>query len=327
MWGGGIYSENLNKAIAKFVPLNTDAALIRKLRKDITLCYLKYGATPDEYFLLGFKEMNSSQRSSFITDKIKDVTCMSTTSLDKFNDELTHKYHFYQRNKFFFKRKVWLISSSTTIDEFTEILKKYGRLFLKPLGGSYGNGAHIVEWSDEYDAITEFATDSKSGEWIAEELIEQSEEMAKWNPTSVNTVRIPSIMVHGKSNILGPFFRTGRNGSVIDNAGGGGILAAIDETTGIIISDGFSEEGIYYQIHPESGLKYKGWQVPKWEELKQLTQKVHSNMPDHKYIAFDFALTDNGWVLIEGNWGQFLWQYAMGKGLKSQFLQLMRAPN
>ena len=28
-------------------------------------------------------------------------------------------------------------------------------------------------------------------------------------------------------------------------------------------------------------------------------------MSDHIYVGWDFALTDNGWVLIEGNWGQF----------------------
>lgn len=46
-------------------------------------------------------------------------------------------------------------------------------------------------------------------------------------------------------------------------------------------------------------------------------------MKGHKYIAWDFAYTPNGWVLIEGNWGQFLSQFATGKGLRKQFEKLI----
>ena len=46
-------------------------------------------------------------------------------------------------------------------------------------------------------------------------------------------------------------------------------------------------------------------------------------MPNHKYIAYDFAHTDNGWVMLEGNFGQFIGQFATKKGLKSKFRSLM----
>jgi hypothetical protein len=46
-------------------------------------------------------------------------------------------------------------------------------------------------------------------------------------------------------------------------------------------------------------------------------------MPHHRYIGWDFALTDDGWVLIEGNWGQFLSQYVDKIGLKSKFMDCM----
>lgn len=50
-------------------------------------------------------------------------------------------------------------------------------------------------------------------------------------------------------------------------------------------------------------------------------------MKGHKYIAWDFAYTPNGWVLIEGNWGQFLSQFATGKGLRKRFEKLMNNQN
>ena len=114
--------------------------------------------------------------------------------------------------------------------------------------------------------------------------------------------------------ILAPFIRTGRKGAIVDNAGGGGIFAAVDELSGQVISDDMDEQGNKYQKHPESNMLYKGFQIPEWESLIDLATKAHLKMDKHRYIAYDFAHTDNGWGMIEGNWGQFLTQFALNKG-------------
>lgn len=69
--------------------------------------------------------------------------------------------------------------------------------------------------------------------------------------------------------------------------------------------------------------KFVDFQIPEWHELLQIAEKAHSKMKGHKYIAWEFAYTPNGWVLIEGNWGQFLSQFATGKGLRKRFEKLM----
>ena len=45
-------------------------------------------------------------------------------------------------------------------------------------------------------------------------------------------------------------------------------------------------------------------------------------MPNYPYIGWDFALTQNGWVLIEGNWGQFLSEFSDREGIKESFDKL-----
>ena len=68
---------------------------------------------------------------------------------------------------------------------------------------------------------------------------------------------------------------------------------------------------------------YKGWRIPRWNELIETAENLFREcLPENKYIGFDFALTDNGWVLIEGNWGQFVGQYN-GMGVKDLFLTYM----
>lgn len=323
MWGGGIFADNVETAIDKFAPQSrADEAILNKLRRDISLCYIHYGATPDEYFLLGLDSKSRTEREAMVTDMLKDKESLRTISIERFNSDLTDKYNFYCHNKAFFRREAIYVDSSTDRNELIGFLNRHRRVFAKPIDGSYGAGAHIIDIEHGQDAaLLEFA----EGRWIVEELIIQDSLMACWNQTSVNTVRVPSIMAAGKPTVIGPFLRTGRRGAVIDNAGGGGVLAALDAFDGRVISDGFSEQNIFYVSHPDSGIKFKGWQVPRWDELMHLSAEIHRNMPDHKYIAFDFALTPDGWVLIEGNWGQFLWQYAARQGLKKQFVSLMRS--
>ncbi len=193
--------------------------------------------------------------------------------------------------------------------------------------GSFGYNAHSITYTTdaELERLYNDLHLNDGVEWIAEELVIQSSLMSVWNDSSVNTIRIPSFLKeNGNHRIFRPFIRTGRKGAVVDNAGAGGIFAVIDEATGTIITDGADEGFKTYRCHPDSKIQYKGWKIPKWDELVQLSHTAHLNMPNHKYIAYDFALTDRGWVMIEGNWGQYVCQQtATQQGAKEDFKRLL----
>ena len=165
--------------------------------------------------------------------------------------------------------------------------------------------------------------DTKS-DWVVEEVIQQDQVMSQWNPSSVNTIRIPAFLTKKGFFILPPSFRTGLKGNVVDNAGAGGILANIDVASGEIYTDGVDERGHTFVSHPDSGMVFKGWKVPRWNELMSLVEEIHrNNMTSHLYIGWDFALTQQGWCLIEGNWGQMINQYADKIGRKDIFVEYM----
>ena len=146
--------------------------------------------------------------------------------------------------------------------------------------------------------------------------------MAQWNKSSVNTVRIPSfITAEGRHEILVPIFRAGSTGKIVDNTSSGGYYASIDPETGILTSGGVDKEGIYVERHPGSGMKFEGWQVPDWQELKSVCERLHRSLPPHhRYIALDFALSNKGWVVIEANWGQLYGQGPAKKGIRKEFM-------
>lgn len=312
-------------SIKKFYP-EANAEEIPLLIKDIKHCYYKYLTTPDEFFLFGFnKNTNPSYRSSFLTDNYKVRCLLKTISEEKYVNDLCDKYNFFKIAKAYFNRGAMYVGSETGFGEFELFTEKYKDLFIKPLSDSFGRGAKTVLIRSIDDTNRIYHELTSSGTWIVEERIMQCEETKMWNQSSVNSVRLPCFLANGNFNVLGPFFRTGRKGAIVDNAGGGGIFACIDAQTGSLISDGVDEMNRYYEVHPDSGLTFRGWLVPRWSELLEIAEKIFRDcFPTHRYIGFDFALTEKGWVLIEGNWGQFVGQYNDKVGVKEGFMKYLK---
>lgn len=301
-----------------------DVEYINSLKKDVFHCFVKYLAKPSEYFLLGFECKNEEERNEMLTDVVKDIYCCKYANIEK-QREVSDKFLFYERMKPYFKREACIVRGKSDRKSFIEFTEKHHRFIAKPNGGSFGQNTNIFN-AAEIRAEKLFEQLIADGtKWIIEELIVQSTEMAKFNPTSVNSVRIPTFRTKLGIVIEGAFMRAGRKDSVVDNAGAGGVFVKIDENTGEIISDGYTETGERYKLHPDSLVLFRGFQIPQWKELVKLAKACHEALPDHKYVGWDFALTANGWVLMEGNWGQFLCQQVSGqRAYKKRFIELIK---
>lgn len=138
---------------------------------------------------------------------------------------------------------------------------------------------------------------------MLEEPIVQSQEMARFHPGSVNTIRLATAVLDDKAHLLFGFMKLGHGDSVVDNGAAGGICSAIDLDTGMIVSVGMTESGKTYLSHPDSGLQIVGFHVPRWEEAKALALELAMVCPTQTYVGWDMALTDGGWVVVEGNRG------------------------
>ena len=113
--------------------------------------------------------------------------------------------------------------------------------------------------------------------------------------------------------------KAGRSGSFVDNGGAGGILVGIDNETGVLNTEGYDEFNTKYEVHPDSKMKLKGFQIPEWDRLKTICTELAQRMPSVKYIGWDMAYSTKGWVLVEGNMGQFIVQQLVGrKGIKKE---------
>lgn len=296
---------------------------IKKHRYDIVSAFLLYSINPAEYFMYRFQGRSARERDSYVGDYELDLACATTQSWDTF-EKLRDKWTFYCLSKPYFRRDVCAVYSESDMHGFVEFARRHRRFFLKVNKAAFGRGCRIVDTPGDTQAFFR-EMEREAGSWLAEELIVQAPDMAEWNESSVNTVRLCSFRRGDEVLIRFPFIRAGRRGSVVDNGGQGGIFASIDVDSGIICTDGGDETGCVYTEHPDSGKPFKGAQIRRWQELLALCKEVHLSLPEEFfYVGFDFALTDAGWVLVEGNWGEFVAQQTtLGRGLRHEFETLM----
>ena len=240
--------------------------------------------------------------------------------------QLRDKWAFYTIAKPFFKRDVVRIETLDDLNQFEEFCFKHEHFICKIISGGCGVGIRIESVFGKESAKKLFVELIGQGTWIVEELIKQDEAISAFNESSVNTVRFPSFRHGDEIKQDYPCIRFGRKGSIVDNAGQKGVFASVDIKTGKIITNGFDELGHEYDAHPDSLVRFMGFQIPKWYELLEEARKAHLSLPkDHTYVAFDFALSDKGWVIVEGNWGDFvLQQTSLKRGLKEEFMNLLK---
>ena len=196
--------------------------------------------------------------------------------------------------------------------------------------GNYGNGACVVDassWQDTEKEVQGLLEKNPDG-FVAEELIVQCKEMADLNPSSINTVRITTARkLDGTLHIIKrPFIRIGQGGRCVDNGGNGGIIAAIDYETGII-KEAIDEAMNRYIVHPDTGKTILGYQIPRWEEARQLVAQLSDVFTEMRYCGWDLALTDQGWVMVEANSkGLFIgFQLPTQEGCREEFERLKHA--
>lgn len=162
---------------------------------------------------------------------------------------------------------------------------------------------------------------------IVEEIIVQAEEMAKFHPESVNTIRFVTFYHNEIINKICAIIRIGRGGSIVDNACAGGIYAPIDLETGIVETAGTDFNLNKYIHHPYTIAQILGAQIPKWKELNELVKEIVKVVPQMKQVGWDFALTDNGWVMVEGNGRPGVQHVIHNRGLRKEFQCMFDAYN
>ena len=265
--------------------------------RDMVRNLFRYGCPYDEYALYDIEHRKDGARD-FITDIRRYGYC---DRLNKRENQLDFddKSRTYAIFGQYYGRDLMRINCREDYDAW---IQRKAEFIVKPLDGCLGHGVRIVR-SGASDLWEEL---SSKVPFVVEDLIKQSPVMASLHPASVNTVRIPTILAGGSVHIFYPCLKMGRGGSVVDNAGAGGILCAIDNE-GVACTDGVDKCGNVYPEHPDTHIALKGFRLPDWDGAVSMCKEAALSYPANRYISFDLAHTEErGWVMVEANArGQF----------------------
>lgn len=58
-----------------------------------------------------------------------------------------------------------------------------------------------------------------------------------------------------------------------ENAHSGGIFAAINPDTGIVLS-AISSDAVIYEKHPDTNIKFNGYKIPLWDEVCKVAKDI-----------------------------------------------------
>lgn len=299
--------------------------------------YWAYGAIIIEEFYYDFLNKTDKEKKEYVT--AMDRVNVYAKYLNNPNDKwiLENKYETYKKFKEFYKRDVILIKDNSDFAAFEEFVNKHSEFVVKPLSLRCGVGIHKVTidtTDDIHICFDKLLVEGKSfvdeagrptgNEILIEEVIHQSDELSRLHPYSVNCIRVTTIRVDDKVHILYPWIKVGTGGNFIASSFCGALNALIDSNTGVLMTDGKDESGRCEEYHPDSMIKFRGYQIPRWNELIEIVSKAAMMIPSIRYIGWDFALTNDGWAMLEGNYnGDFSWQFMLGKGTKNEFEELI----
>ncbi|MES9906403.1 MAG: sugar-transfer associated ATP-grasp domain-containing protein, partial [Sedimenticola sp.] len=183
-------------------------------------------------------------------------------------------------------------------------------LFVKPSDGSGGYGILSFKRNDKNYYSKNLCFDyeylsgiSKVNDYIVQAGVKQIDVLNGINSSSINTLRIISIMRGTEVIPLKVVLRMGRAGSVVDNSAQGSISCEVDISTWTLKGEGASEHPVAnYKHHPDSNVKLDVALDYK-EEALNCVKKVGLLFPTCKAIGWDIVLTPEGPCVIEINPG------------------------
>ncbi|MGI6739393.1 MAG: sugar-transfer associated ATP-grasp domain-containing protein [Christensenellales bacterium] len=292
---------------------------------DMLISSLRYGAGYMDYSIAEMYRLNHRQKSTTITRGISNdiVRRMNDKSYTHFFDD---KAEFNAHFSKWVNRKWLHFDETITRESFNDFIKGCSSIFVKPIEGSSGIGVKRID--DLSDTGSLYDSIKALGDSILEETVVQHSEMARLCPYSVNTVRIATLIGDKKSGIVYTFLRIG-NGKAVDNVDCGGMACRIDTDTGIITTPAANKAGEVFYKHPLTGSEFIGFNIPYFEEAKQICLEAMNIVPEVRFVAWDVAITKDGAYFIEGNSfpshavPQFAAHYPDGMGILTEFRKFL----
>lgn len=265
---------------------------------DMVYSMFRYGVGYLDYMTFGFAYIRKDKRLTFMNmdDNIAMVRRLNQhASYAVFDD----KAMLYKKFRHLLNRPY--VDLRDGFEGFAAFVKGRENFFAKePVSfGGLGVKKVTVGGRDAKEIYEELMEEKL---FLAEETIIQHPEMNKLCASSVNTVRIATVLSdHGNPHVVYALVRIGSGDKEVDNISSGGMYTLLSED-GRITHPTFCDKTVtYYTRHPATGFDMIGFRIPYFQEAIELCKQAALVEPTMRYIGWDIAITEKGPVMVEGN--------------------------
>lgn len=165
----------------------------------------------------------------------------------------------------------------------------------------FSNGGHgVMFWNsceDGIDKLEEFLHSSNN--IVCQEVIKQHPDLGILNPSSVNTIRLITIVFDNQVFMLSSFVRFGGKGSRVDNSHSGGLACGVD-LQGRLKDPAFDLSANRYDYQP-NGYQLHQIKVPSFDKCVHLVKELAPRFASvSRLISWDLSVDEKGEpILIE----------------------------
>ena len=159
---------------------------------DVVKCGLKYGAGFNDYLLCEFYNLTDAQRATYITRSVNN------TLVSLLNDR--EYYHFFDNKSEFYTTfgkyigRQWLDFGKATQKEFEDFMASRDTIMVKPDSSSGGFGVNKLSKGDFPSLAAMYQKLKEEHIGVIEDVLQQHEVLNQLNPSSINTLRVVTIL-------------------------------------------------------------------------------------------------------------------------------------
>ncbi len=281
--------------------------------------FIRYGTSFSEFAGYGFCAKSHKEKQNYMTRRymFRFFDCYNPAEYrDRIgNKALAVKYY----SKYLCREQY---TKDEGFDRFVDFSSRNHWLFIKKSVGWGGEDARKVFVESEKDA--RLIWDSLTDDVVVEPVVENHEFLRRIHPQSLNTIKITVLQTPNGPKIVTAIIRFG-NGTDVDNVHSGGIAAGINIETGEIDTPAMNKHFERFSAHPITHMPITGIIIPEWERIKEFAIRASLVTPQLRYTSWDIALTENGPIMIEGNWDAefYMEQTLYNRGHRKLFTDLL----
>jgi len=260
-------------------------------RKEVTN-YRDYLSSREVDKITLSKKLHQFQYSTLLRNKLSFSLYMEENNFPV-PTLISHNF----KNRFYHNTTLQIIQSEKELLLFFEKIfqqENIHSLFLKSTTGMGGSGCFLITKTNLEDKIKRYAKEILSHDFIHQEVIEQHSKINTIYNHSINSIRFNTYLdKKGVIHILSAMMRFGCGGNFVDNSSAGGVCLLVDLEKGKLIGSSYQlmkHGGKRLEQHPDTGITFNEFEIPFFQESKDLVQKAVTYIPD-RMIGWDVAIS------------------------------------